>query len=92
MLEYAIAQYDGNPQEIENYLDDLLKKLITEEIIIVDELLSSNSSKFSISEQNSEPEKLKFEPPILEKYVDMQDLLLLDPIHEVDERGWPNVK
>ena len=20
----------------------------------------------------------------------MQELLLLDPIHEVDERGWPN--
>jgi len=23
------------------------------------------------------------------KYVDMQDLLLADPIHEVDESGWP---
>lgn len=23
------------------------------------------------------------------KYSDMQDLLLLDPIHEVDEKGWP---
>jgi hypothetical protein len=28
--------------------------------------------------------------PVLNKYTDMQDLLLLDPIHEVDERGWPN--
>lgn len=23
------------------------------------------------------------------KYVDMQDLLLADPVHEVDEAGWP---
>lgn len=30
-----------------------------------------------------------FEPPVLEQYTDMQDLLLLDPIHEVDEQGWP---
>ena len=30
-----------------------------------------------------------FEPPILETYSDMQDLLLLDPIHDVDQAGWP---
>jgi hypothetical protein len=32
----------------------------------------------------------KFEKPGLQKYSDMQDLLLLDPIHEVDEMGWPH--
>jgi hypothetical protein len=31
-----------------------------------------------------------FEAPHLEKYTDMQDLLLIDPIHETDERGWPH--
>jgi hypothetical protein len=30
-----------------------------------------------------------FAPPLLEKYTDMQDLVLLDPVHEVDETGWP---
>jgi hypothetical protein len=30
------------------------------------------------------------EPPALEKFTDMQDLILLDPVHEVDERGWPH--
>lgn len=33
--------------------------------------------------------KQAFEPPKLEKYTDMQDLVLLDPVHEVDEAGWP---
>lgn len=28
------------------------------------------------------------EPSSFNKYADMQDLLLLDPIHEVDEQGW----
>lgn len=29
-------------------------------------------------------------PPTLESFGDMQDLLLLDPVHEVDEEmGWP---
>lgn len=30
-----------------------------------------------------------FSKPILNKYTDMQELLLLDPIHDVNERGWP---
>ena len=30
-----------------------------------------------------------YEPPQLAVYEDMQDLLLLDPIHDVDETGWP---
>jgi hypothetical protein len=36
---------------------------------------------------------LAFTQPVLEVYTDMQDLLLLDPIHEVDEEaGWPSPK
>jgi len=30
-----------------------------------------------------------YSPPAFEKYTDMQDLLLLDPIHDVDDSGWP---
>jgi hypothetical protein len=30
-----------------------------------------------------------FAPPALEKYTDMRDYLLIDPLHDVDERGWP---
>ena len=28
----------------------------------------------------------------LERFDDMRDMLLLDPIHEVDEAGWPHTK
>ena len=30
-----------------------------------------------------------FREPTLQKYTDLRDLLLLDPIHDVDEAGWP---
>lgn len=26
----------------------------------------------------------------LQRYTDMQDLIVIDPIHDVDETGWPN--
>ena len=32
---------------------------------------------------------LKFEPPLLEKFTDMEKLIPLDPIHQVGTMGWP---
>ena len=69
-------------------IDSLIKKLIEEEIVtpsaeqqiqqdIVVNLITS--SEYTV--------------PVLEVYDDMQDLLLIDPIHEVDtKKGWPNKK
>jgi len=40
------------------------------------------------------PEETRMRPweaPTFEIYTDMQDLLLFDPIHEVDNSGWPRV-
>ena len=31
-------------------------------------------------------------PPRLVRHTDMEDLILLDPIHDVDEAGWPTRK
>jgi hypothetical protein len=33
-----------------------------------------------------------FRSPRLEKYTDMQDLVLLDPVHEVGSSGWPHAQ
>src|SRR5262245_32059579 len=39
------------------------------------------------------PSRVPFAAPMLEVYTDMQDLLLLDPIHDVSEdEGWPAPK
>jgi hypothetical protein len=31
-------------------------------------------------------------PPTIGKFTDLRDLLLFDPIHEVDTTGWPNLE
>jgi hypothetical protein len=33
-----------------------------------------------------------YDPPVLSRYDDLQKLALLDPIHDVEEAGWPNRK
>lgn len=45
-------------------------------------------------ETNSAPPTLPlstipYAPPLVERYTDMQELLAIDPIHEVDVAGWP---
>jgi hypothetical protein len=33
-----------------------------------------------------------FSAPVLKKYEDMQDFLLVDPIHETSDAGWPDTQ
>lgn len=33
-----------------------------------------------------------FEEPVLNKYTDMEELLVLDPVHDVEEAGWPHAR
>ena len=38
----------------------------------------------------ADAEPTAFIAPTLEKYTDMQDIILLDPVHQVGDRGWPH--
>ncbi len=82
-------RYNGDARDIENAIRELLITLQQEGLVQV----SSSRRSGNQTPQTpiaAGPEKPGFENPILEKYSDMQELLLLDPIHEVDEEGWPH--
>lgn len=49
----------------------------------------SNDAPVEYEANDAPAEKSPFQPPQLRVFTDMQDLLLIDPIHEVDEMGWP---
>jgi hypothetical protein len=66
---------------IENELTILLKELLDEGIIMHDDNTSLEIT--SICTPPSE-----YIPSRFNRYADMQDLLLLDPIHDVNEEGW----
>ena len=38
------------------------------------------------------PPKAPYSEPVLNKYTDMEELLLLDPVHDVEEEGWPHAR
>jgi Coenzyme PQQ synthesis protein D (PqqD) len=81
------AIYEGDSAEIASSVNNLIEELKAEDIIIT---VEKNDNQ--ITEIPTVETKLKFEPPSLGKYTDMEELLALDPIHEVDEMGWPNAK
>jgi hypothetical protein len=85
-----INRYDGEADAIAKAVQDLITQLQDEEIILP---IAANTSPVMPTAVNSSNEtKPKFEQPKLGKYTDMEELLALDPIHEVDEMGWPNAK
>ena len=62
---------------------------------IVEELAAADLIKQAMSVAADPPLELptaplKFVAPILSAYTDMQDMLALDPVHDVSESGWPN--
>ena len=86
ILDKFIIEDSFKTAEIEQFI----KKLIEEDLIVVDEtlnLVNPDSANVTDSTTKFEDKKV-YESPILECYADMQELLLLDPIHEVEETNW----
>ena len=92
IIKEMIQKYDDTEENITKNVSGFISILGNEGLIIVEPTEEADKSANDLkSETNAE--KLEFDLPTLEKYTDMEELLLLDPIHEVDEKaGWPAVK
>lgn len=92
IVKWIANRYEGDIEIIENAVKKLINELQEEHLIVTVDATRSESAVNGILKQrtNAGKERLRFESPFLHKYNDMQDLLLLDPIHDVDEMGWPS--
>jgi Coenzyme PQQ synthesis protein D (PqqD) len=86
-LAFLEQRYEGDPQLIAETVDDLAKELEKEELL---EPAADGANGANGAPPAAVAERKPFEVPALEKYTDMQDFLLVDPIHETDETGWPS--
>jgi len=93
IVEEIFSRYDGNVVDVTTEMNRFLEALQAEELIVptADTPPQSDGQRVKIA-ANGNGGKAAFTPPVLERYNDMQELLLLDPIHEVDDTGWPNRK
>ena len=97
---------DADRAAVEQAVESLVEELLREELLALEpgdsapaDSASEPSSPLTASESLSElaePEPavgVPFVAPVLRKYTDMQEFMLVDPIHDVDvDAGWPHVK
>ena len=86
--ELLQQSYQGDATDIDRGVQELLAQLQQENLIVpVDEAAAADLA--DVLPSTNGHEKPSFNVPSLNKFSDMQELLLLDPIHDVDEAGWP---
>ncbi len=91
IIDGVMLKYEGTREAIAHVTLDFLKGLLDEGLVLQDDgAVSATVTPQPLSA--GETAKVPFETPVLKRYTDMQELILLDPVHEVDESGWPEKK
>jgi hypothetical protein len=85
VVDAMAPAYDSPPEELSSAIDVFMGQLLAEGLLVATDDAAVAPPNGSASADATRV----FEAPRLEKYTDMQDLVLLDPVHEVDEQGWP---
>ncbi|MFO1429880.1 MAG: PqqD family protein [Candidatus Competibacteraceae bacterium] len=88
----AATLYQGDPDHIASEVGRFLNQLREEQLV---NIVVAEESGGGVTGDTFDSGGIRpvFTAPVLNKYTDMEALLLADPIHEVDEdAGWPNVK
>jgi hypothetical protein len=85
VLNQLIARYPQAGKALVDSFDAFLSKLKSENLVKEEVARSEGSPSIPVNNLPKEFQSLE-----IDVFTDMQDLLLLDPIHEVEEeKGWP---
>lgn len=87
-LEIMKSANAGQEESVAEVVTNFVEQLCTEKLLVPLDDQSSDDVTSEIEAQLAAVAS-NFASLRVNKYSDMQDLLLLDPIHEVDEKGWP---
>jgi len=88
IIEAFASHFSAGREEVAAGITRLVERLAEEQLIVP---AGNEVSVERDLKRLLETYEREFAPPVLSKYTDMEQLLLLDPIHEMDETGWPNV-
>lgn len=83
-ISRIMAKFEGDVRQMGSEIASFIQQLVDEGLVA--------SSEAETSEAPDAMRKMAYATPRLEVYTDLQDLLILDPIHDVDEQGWPRAK
>lgn len=93
LIKELLQRYETPAEDLRNAVNKLIEVLEAENLITVETIEKPKYEAPKLNELPNPLQKQYFESPEIQKFTDMEDLLLIDPIHEVDEEaGWPNIK
>ena len=84
IVDWLQERYEGSREEMDAAALRVIEQLLGEGLV---EEASGDGPRSQPLPAGSA--RKPFSAPILEKHTDMQDLILIDPVHEVEARGWP---
>jgi hypothetical protein len=90
ILQRMCAEYAGSGEEIAGATAAFLNQLVAESL--VEPAIADGEAEHAPASAGAPSKANAFSAPLLQKYTDMEEMLLLDPIHEVDEHGWPSAR
>jgi hypothetical protein len=85
IAEQLVRSHAEGGVDIPAAVGDFIESLVAADLIVQ----ADPSSAVQMDEVVVLTDKAPFASPTLETFSDLQDILLLDPIHEVDAAGWP---
>lgn len=86
IIEACVARFDGDRPSIEAAVFAFLESAVKEGLIAL------GSASTTIPREPFAGSKKSFVAPRLDVYTDLQQMLLADPIHDVEAEGWPVLK
>jgi hypothetical protein len=88
MIEELARVYVEKPENIRKGIEKMIKRLSEEGLIVpLQGPMKGDTANWLSVEVGTQ-----FRQPDIQKYTDMEDLLILDPIHEVGNGNWPQPK
>jgi hypothetical protein len=93
LVTFAESYFEGFEAGQISIIKHFLGELRREGLIVpMEDASAAETTSGKIVTNGRDTSRIRFAPPVIHKYNDMQDLLLLDPIHDVGEMGWPAMK
>ena len=81
--------FSVDPAELNVDFENFVTSLLANRLVAVTHEGALSSAGWSMP---LPADRRAYDQPVLNRYDDLQTLALLDPIHDVEEDGWPNPK
>jgi hypothetical protein len=83
-VDATVAHFDVPPETVRNDVERFVNELVRVRL-----LAPVDREPVPVAPPRAAKPTREYRAPRIERFDDLEELLVLDPIHEVDEAGWP---